>query len=56
VAVDANGNVYIADADTHQIRRVDPGGTITTIAGTDEDGFDGDGGPVSAPNSTRRSA
>ena len=47
VAVDGNGNVYIADADNHRIRRVDAAtGTISTIAGTGERGYSGDGGPA----------
>ena len=36
VAVDGDGNVYIADRGNHRIRRVDPSGTITTFAGTGE--------------------
>ena len=48
VAVDASGNFYIADRDNHRIRRVDAGGTITTVAGTGERGFGGDGGPAPA--------
>jgi hypothetical protein len=47
VAVDRAGNVYIADAQNHVIRRVDPAGTITTVAGVAEDpGFAADGGPA----------
>ena len=46
VAVDAVGNVYIADMDNHRIRMVDTSGIIHTIAGTGEDGFGGDGGPA----------
>ena len=46
VAVDGAGNVYIADRETHRIRKVDTTGTITTIAGTGEYGFSGDGGPA----------
>ena len=44
MAVDAAGNVYIADRGHDRLRRVDAGGTITTIAGTGEAGFSGDGG------------
>ena len=43
VAVDAAGNIYIADTHNHRIRKVS-GGTITTIAGTGVAGFSGDGG------------
>ena len=46
VAVDELGNLYIADRNNHRIRRVDSTGTITTIAGTEERGFSGDGGPA----------
>ena len=46
LAVDAEGNVYIADRGYNRIRRVEPGGVITTIAGTGEAGFGGDGGPA----------
>ncbi|HLW77933.1 MAG TPA: hypothetical protein VKS01_13140 [Bryobacteraceae bacterium] len=46
VAVDRLGNLYIADRDNNRIRRVAPGGTISTIAGTGDSGNDGDGGPA----------
>ena len=46
MAVDTRGNVYIADADDHRVRKVSPVGTITTIAGTGKYGFSGDGGPA----------
>jgi hypothetical protein len=44
VAVDAQGNVYLADTTNHRIRRVDTAGTITTVAGNGQEGYDGDGG------------
>ncbi|MBA3488595.1 MAG: serine/threonine protein kinase, partial [Longispora sp.] len=48
VAVDAHGNVFIADAGNHRIRKIDLHGVITTIAGDGEKDFDGDGGPAIA--------
>ena len=44
VAVDGMGNVYIADALNHCIRKVSTSGIITTVAGTGTAGFSGDGG------------
>ncbi len=46
LAADGLGNLYIADAENHRVRRVDPFGTITTVAGTGAPGFSGDGGPA----------
>lgn len=48
VAVDGQGNVYIADEGNHRVRKVSAGGTITTIAGTGVAGFSGDGGPATS--------
>lgn len=36
---DANGNVYISDITNHTIRRLTPGGQLTTIAGTGTAGY-----------------
>ena len=44
VAVDAIGNLYIADYGTSRIRWVDTNGFMHTIAGTNTTGFTGDGG------------
>ena len=46
IVTDASGNLYIADAGDHRVRRVDTAGTITTVAGTGTAGFSGDGGPA----------
>ena len=48
VAVDGAGNLYIADTQNNRIRKVDSTGTITTVAGTGQYGFSGDGGPATA--------
>jgi sugar lactone lactonase YvrE len=49
VAVDADGNVYIADTMNHRVRMVEAAtGFIRTIAGTGHPRFSGDGGPAVA--------
>lgn len=48
LAIDGVGNLYIADTSNHRIRRVDPNGTITTVAGTGTGGYSGDGGAATA--------
>ena len=48
VAADASGNIYIADYGNHRIRKVDSSRVITTIAGTGDAGFSGDGGSALA--------
>ncbi|HAA95974.1 MAG TPA: hypothetical protein DHW65_01480 [Dehalococcoidia bacterium] len=44
---DAAGNLYICDGRNHTVRRIDKDtGVITTVAGTGEAGYSGDGGPA----------
>ncbi|RKN64978.1 hypothetical protein D7231_27210 [Streptomyces klenkii] len=46
VALDAAGNLYIADYQNHRVRKVGPDGIITTVAGDGSKGYGGDGGPA----------
>ncbi len=48
IAADANGNIFIADDDMNVIRKIQPSGEISTIAGMAYPGFSGDGGPATA--------
>lgn len=48
VAVDAVGNIYVADFFNTRIRRFRVGATITTVAGNGTQGISGDGGPATA--------
>ena len=46
IAVDAAGNLYIADSHNNLVRKVS-NGVITTVAGNGRQGFEvGDGGPA----------
>jgi hypothetical protein len=42
LALDSNGNLYIADRDNFAVRRVSPDGTINTVAGNGTPGYSGD--------------
>ena len=55
VAVDRDGNLYISDGGVYRIRKVDENGIITTIAGTGERGYSGDGGPATSAKLTEPS-
>jgi sugar lactone lactonase YvrE len=49
IEVGVDGTLFIADRDNHCVRRIDPDGIVTTVAGicgVTEAGFSGDGGPA----------
>jgi sugar lactone lactonase YvrE len=46
LALDASGNLYLAERGGHRLRVIRPDGTIQTVAGTGKAGKGGDGGPA----------
>jgi sugar lactone lactonase YvrE len=48
VAIDLAGNLYIADQGNGRVRRVDPTGVITTVAGNGSTTVSGDGGAATS--------
>lgn len=48
IAALPGGGFLFAEPYNNTVRRVDAGGTITTVAGTGQAGFSGDGGPATA--------
>ncbi len=54
LAVDGQGNLYVADSNNHRIRRIDGAtGKIATIAGIGIAAYGGDGGPATAAELSR---
>jgi len=43
IAIDATGNLYVADVGSHSIRKVTPNGAVSTLAGGEEGFTDGHG-------------
>src|SRR5713226_5043886 len=48
IAIDSAGNIFLADANDHRVRKINPEGMISTVAGDGSPGFRGDGGPATA--------
>ncbi len=48
VALDTAGDIFVADAGNHVVRKVTAGGTISTVAGNGQPGHAGDGGPATS--------
>ncbi len=48
LAVDANGNLFIADTNNNRIRKVSANGIISTVAGSSLSNWSGDGGPATS--------
>ena len=48
VAVDAAGNLYIAEFEGHRVRKLTPDGRLSTVAGTGVAAWSGDGGRATA--------
>jgi sugar lactone lactonase YvrE len=47
IRFDAGGHLFVVERDAHVVRRIDARtGVTTTVAGTGEPGFSGDGGPA----------
>src|SRR5262249_37391164 len=44
IAVDSTGDIFISDTDNQRIRKINPQGIISTVAGNGEFGFSGDNG------------
>ncbi|MBO9541134.1 carboxypeptidase regulatory-like domain-containing protein [bacterium] len=50
LAFDPQGNLYVADAGNHKIRKITPNGTVSTLAGSGEAGYSDETGPAAKFN------
>jgi len=48
LAVDAAGDLFVADSGNYRVRMISPAGIVTTVAGNGSLGFSGDGGPATS--------
>ena len=46
VCMDSKGNTYVAEREGNGVRKIDTNGIMSTVAGTGERGYEGDGGPA----------
>ena len=46
VCMDSKGNTYVAEREGNGVRKIDANGVMSTLAGTGELGYEGDGGPA----------
>jgi cysteine-rich repeat protein len=53
LAIDAAGNIFVADPGAHVVRRIGADGVVTHVAGTGAAGFSGDGGPAASARLNR---
>src|SRR5205823_790191 len=53
IFTDGAGSMWIGDTNSNVIRKVDPNGIITTVAGTHVQGYSGDGGPATSAKLNR---
>jgi sugar lactone lactonase YvrE len=44
VAGDPDGNLFVSDGSNHRVRKIDPNGIVTTVAGNGAENYSGDGG------------